>query len=99
MGTKQGMSKANARIVVRRGMILLREAGLEPFYGTAMLYCQLFPDHPHIKEIRMKALSLQTEQTCANIQQDWTKWYLLLEGEKHYSKFKSYDDWRKHYGS
>lgn len=28
---------------------------------------------------------------------EWNEWYLLLNGKKHYSKFKSYDEWREHY--
>jgi len=28
----------------------------------------------------------------------WDKWHLVFGGKKYYSKFKSYDEWRAHYG-
>lgn len=31
------------------------------------------------------------------VQQDWSKWYLLLEGIKYYSPYKNIEDWVHHY--
>ena len=30
---------------------------------------------------------------------DWNAWHLILEEEKHYSKFKDYDEWREYYSN
>jgi hypothetical protein len=98
MGTKQGVSRANAKIIVERGMRILKEAKLDPFFGTAYLYCEMFPNHQYHKELIQRAEVLQAKQTCVNIQQDWTKWHLLLDGEKYYSKFKNLYEWEKFYG-
>ena len=27
----------------------------------------------------------------------WSEWHLVLDGEKHYSKFKDFEDWKNFY--
>jgi hypothetical protein len=29
--------------------------------------------------------------------QNWEKWVLIIDGKKHGSKFKNYEEWQKHY--
>jgi len=33
------------------------------------------------------------------MQQDWSKWHLIIDGKKYYSKFKNVVEWSKYYGS
>jgi len=45
-----------------------------------------------------------TKRFCAPkrpeyIQQDWSKWHLVINGKKYYSKFKNVVEWSRHYGS
>lgn len=81
-----------AEYILKRGFKVLKENNLTPFYGTARVYANLFDETAWPRVER-----LTRDQAPDNIQQDWTKWYLILDGEKHFSKFKSQFDWEKHY--
>jgi hypothetical protein len=35
---------------------------------------------------------IDPEEVCA-----WSDWYLELDGERHYSPFKNYEDWKRHW--
>ena len=32
------------------------------------------------------------------IQQDWSKWHIIIDGKKYYSKFENFYDWQAFYG-
>ncbi|MDB4311962.1 hypothetical protein N9937_00890 [bacterium] len=83
---------AKAIYILERGFKLLKAAGLKPFYGTAMIYAEHFA-----KGFMDSALRLQEDQGVGEIQQDWSEWHLILDGEKHYSKFKNFKEWKDHY--
>ena len=97
MGTKTGTSKVNAKKILEHGMGVLAAAKLEPFYGTAMFYCEMFPYHSHIDFLRSRVEDLREKQEPAKMQQDYKKWHLILDGEKYYSRFKNQDDWSRFY--
>lgn len=46
----------------------------------------LGPDAYHVPNIK-------------EIQQDWSRWHLVLKGRKYYSPFKDLQDWRNHFGN
>lgn len=82
-----------AEYILKRGFKLLKDNNLTPFFGTARVYANLFDP-----STSPRAEELTEQQSKSNIQQDWTKWHLRLEGEKYYSKFKNLKEWSKHYG-
>lgn len=85
--------------IMRHGFKVLKQAGMEPWHGHCEAYIGMldFLGMPIADSLINTTKRLITKQFNGTIQQDWSKWHLILEGEKHYGKFKSMRDWEQHY--
>jgi len=85
--------------VMLHGFRVLRKADLEPWFGQCMTYISalLANGETASRELVMRSSELQRKQEVGQMQQDWSEWYLLLDGKRYYSKFKSYEDWLNYY--
>ena len=98
--TKKGeIPVAKAFTIFQHGLKVLKDADISPWYGHVEDYIQLLrflkKDIPQVWYDRY--LGLKKDQGIPVMQQDWSKWHLILEGERHYSKFKSMYDWENQY--
>jgi hypothetical protein len=88
--------------ILQRGFKILQTAGLEPFYGTAMLYAVVLQTqgHPLAVKAKLRAEELQRDfQIRTGKHAPWSQWRLLLEGMEYPGKFKNEREWAKHYAT
>ena len=85
--------------VMQHGFRVLRGANLKPNAVQAVSYCsslemagKAVPD-----ELGKAAMKIQDLEEIEYIQQDWTKWHMILEGQKYYSKFRNQREWEDYY--
>lgn len=48
------------------------------------------------KAIEVGCINIPEADTSGVKMAEWPEWHLILEGEKYYSKFKSFEEWRNH---
>ena len=77
--------------VMKRGFALLAGAGLEPALSAKIIDLQMKGAQPEKIEKLLRA-------DVNSIQQDWTKWHLVFEGQSYFSNFKNLDEWKEVYG-
>lgn len=85
--------------IMRHGFKVLKKAGLEPWHGHCQTYLNMldFLGLPIDKSLISTTKRLTREQDVGKIQQNWSKWHLIIDGERHYGKFKSMQEWENHY--
>lgn len=71
--------------ILRRGFDILNGAGLEPFHGTKRVWALLHNEDFVPGERERIQLA------------PWEQWHLVIDGTKHYSKFKNIYEWAEHY--
>ena len=98
---KGNVSKDKFLGIMRHGFRVLKRNGLSPNASQANSYvAALVKLKMRVPEgLSDKAYAIASMEGGINfgMQRDWSKWHLVLDGEKYYSKFKDIDDWRKHY--
>ena len=70
--------------ILNRGLMILDEVGLDPFYGTVMLWNQITGED--------RSYTIDDSYTAP-----WNQWHLIIEGKKYYSKFKNMQEWANYY--
>lgn len=86
-----------ALYILKRGFHILKQAGLKPFHGTCHVYCQIMDDMGvDVSHLAENVFNIEQEQKT-RLQQDWSKWHLVIDGKKHFGKFKSQREWEKYY--
>lgn len=85
--------------VMRHGMAILMKANLQMHSTQADAILHLNTTGI----IRLNEEEWSYIYECASIAPikiaPWEKWHLILEGEKHYSKFMNFDEWNKFYAN
>ena len=79
------VDKGRADYILRHGFRVLKEAGLEPFEGTKLIWFMV--NDREDEYIPPK----EDDQPMAN----WWNWHLILDGEKHYSPYEDIHDWSR----
>lgn len=79
--------------ILKRGFWVLKSNNLEPFWGTAFLYTEVFSNLDLLDRVE----ELKKKQEPSRICQDWSKWHIEIDGVNHYGKFKSLDEWQQAY--
>ena len=70
--------------ILTYGLRVLDEVGLDPFYGTVMLWNQITGED--------RSYTIDDSYTAP-----WNQWHLIIEGKKYYSKFKNMQEWANYY--
>jgi len=95
--SKGQISDKRALTIMRHGFKILKNAGLEPWYGSCINYIDMLD---YLGCNYDSKLLDRTKQLMYNQQPkymaDWSEWYLLLEGEKYYG-FKNKEEWEQQY--
>ena len=88
MYSKGEITEDKALYILKRGFHILKQNNLEPFWGTA----DVFADITRRYDLDERIHQLKTKQHV-EIQQDWSKWHIEIDGVNHYGKFKSSREW------
>lgn len=95
---KGEVSKSKWKEIMLHGFRILKQSNLDPWYGQCFAYMDgleyIGEEVDHI--LYSKACNLQAQQE-EPMQQDWTKWHMVFEGKKYYSKFKNIEEWQREY--
>jgi hypothetical protein len=79
-------SKAKCLTILNHGFSILAGNGLTPFWGTVDVWNLLTGDN-------MPAKYDDPDEQFA----EWGDWHLVIDGEKHYSKFENIQEWAEFY--
>lgn len=94
---KGEVSDVKISYILKRGFRILKTNNLEPFHGTCDVYCEVMDslnnDVFHLFD-RVQRLKIKQK---VEIQQDWSKWHIEIDGVNHYGKFESIEDWKAEY--
>ncbi len=94
---KIGFNRANH--IMRHGFKVLKDAGLDPWYGHVNAFMGILGTKgvDITKDMMLRYNQLKEDQEIPYVNPDWSAWHLILEGEKHYGKFKNIQEWENHY--
>ena len=81
-----------ALYILKRGFAVLKANNLEPFWGTAYVFMEM-ASRPELDD-RVYELKMKQD---VEIETDWSKWHIEIDGVNHYGKFKSIKDWAASY--
>ena len=87
----EGKEKTRIEVIeiLNHGLDILRKNTLNGFYLTI--------DYAESLGLNVRDVGRCNTGTLNIKMADWDKWHLLLEGEKYFSKFKNYEEWKKYY--
>jgi len=83
---KKEMPHEKVKQILIHGMNILDEAKLEPFFGTVALWNLIMNDNRD---------SSDPDEDLPMAK--WSKWHMVIEGKKYYSKFKDINEWAEYY--
>ena len=85
-------TKTKALDILNHGFRILREHNLKPFVAAIICWYRITGYYKEsFIELSKRAMPLPMDFA------EWSDWHLIIEGEKYYSLFKNFDDWRNHY--
>lgn len=85
---------STVKMIMERGCYLLMSNDLKPSWST----CVNLDEMCFYIEIEKNVVTwVKTHYPKEPEACEWEEWHYLIEGEKHYGQFKSYDDWAAHY--
>jgi hypothetical protein len=77
--------------ILKHGFKILEDNNLDVSEATYMI--AKWADFKHNSKV--KDYGIPEDEMC-NV---WGEWHLILDGKKHYSKFKNHEEWRKFYNN
>jgi hypothetical protein len=81
------------RFIIRRGMKILRNNSLSPFYFTRMVEMNIFDGIP----MALAFDAVKDELPIPTSKVPWNEWRLHLDGKDYYSLFPNKEEWSKAY--
>ncbi len=88
-------SKDKTKDILLHGFRILKRNNLKPFFGTAYAWLLLQGESESnaAKILKNKGLLPSENEEFA----DWQDWHLVINGEKHYTKYKDMNAWAETY--
>jgi len=74
--------------ILKHGFKILEDNNLDVSQATYMIAEQVGVKH----NSKVIYCGITEDEMCV-----WSEWHLVLDGEKHYSKFKDFEDWKNFY--
>lgn len=92
---KKEITEAKYFDIMNHGFRVLKGSGLSPNATQANSYLgSLVRAGRKVPEgLAQKAFAIAALEEIPKIQQDWSKWHIVLDGKKYYSKFSSMQEW------
>lgn len=85
--------------IMLHGFRVLKGVGMEPNGVQAISYVNSLEvagrDVPDV--LARRAMNIRDREADYGVQQDWSQWHMVLEGEKYFSKFSDIREWEEYY--